>query len=369
MRIRIFSLLTVLALVVAACGGSGAEDTTTTSANDEATTTAAQPEVEAMQLSYQLEPGTSYEYEVTMDQNIDMTTTGDTTALGESEGEDIPGEMSIEIAGTSVFTHSVAEGPEEGTFEITITGDFSDLEFSGTVDGEPVDPSEIPEMAEMEPVDVTIVVDEQGNIIPDDQPGLGEDLLGEFGGLDMLDQFGAGGGAGQFIGPPFTEDEVTVGDTWSETIEVPTLPEEEPITTQIDSEVVSTETIDGHEVFVVETTNSTSAIEFDLARILVGFMTAFTPEEMSAEEQAEIDAIVENLRFAISVDPQVAELTTWFDYEEGLARQAELSSDTHMVMDINIPDEASGELVEFGLDMNITQNVTYQLTGTGSGDA
>lgn len=368
MRTPTFILLAVLALVVAACAGADTQDDTTTSVA-ETTTTTTFPEPDALALSYDFEPGTSYEYEVGLDQTIDMATTGDTSALGETGSEDVPREMSLDVEGTTVFAHSVAEGSEPGTYEITITGDFSGMEFNGTIDGEPGEPSEIPPMAQMEPVDVTIVVDEQGNIIPDDQPGLGEDMLGELGGLGMLDQFGAGGGAGHFVGPPFTGDDVTVGDTWSETVELPTLPEQDPITTQTDSEVVSTDTVDGRDVFVIETTNSTSAIEFDLAQFLVGFMTAFTPEDMTDEEQAEIDAIVDDLRFAISVDPQVADLTTWFDYEEGLTRQAELSSDTHMVMDINIPDETTGELVAFGLDMDITQVLTHRLIGTGSGDA
>jgi hypothetical protein len=365
MRIRTLSLLAVVALVVAACGGSGSEETADTSTND--ATTATEPAVEAMQLSYQLEPGTTYEYEVDLDQGIDMTTTGDTSALGQTGGEEVPGEMSLQITGTSTFVHTVADGPEEGTYEVTITGDLSNMQFDGTIDGKPVDSTDIPELAQMEPVDVTIVVDEQGNVIPDDQSGIGENFLGDLGGLDMLDQFGASGGLGQFIGPPFTEDEVTVGDTWSETIEVPTLPDAEPITTQVESEVTGTDTIDGNEVFVIETTNSTSAISFDLAQLLVGFMTAFTPEDMTAEEQAEIDAIVENLKFAIAVAPSVAEMTTWFDFGEGVARQSELVSDTHMVMDINIPDETTGEMVEFGMDMNISQDVTYRLIGTGEG--
>lgn len=367
MRTRTFTLLAVLALVAAACSGSGAGDgTTTTPSVVEATTTTTVPAPEAVQLSYALEPGSSYEYEVDIDQTIDMSTSGNTSALGETEGEDIPAEMSIQVNGTSVFTHTVAEGPEPGTFEITITGDFSDMEFSGTIDGEPVDPSEVPEMAEMDPVDHSVVVDEQGNVIPDDSAGLGEDLFGGFGGLDMMDQLGAGGGAGRFIGPPFPDGEVTVGDTWSDTVEIPTMPGEDAVVTEIASEVVGTDTIDDIEVLVIETTNSTSEIEFDLAELLIGFMTAFVPDDMSEEEQAELDALVEDLRFAFRVDPQVMESTTWFDPDAGLARQSELSGDTHLVMDMNIPDESTGELVEFALDMNIGQHVTYRLIGSDS---
>lgn len=367
MRTRTFTLLAVLALVAAACNGSGAGDgTTTTSSVAETTTTTTVPAPEAVRLAYALEPGTSHDYEVEIDQTIDMSSSGDTSALGETEGEDIPAEMSIQVTGASVFTHTVAEGPEAGTFEITITGDFSDLEFSGTIDGEPVDPSEVPDMAEMDPVDHSIVVDEKGNVIPDDSAGLGEGLFGGLGGLDMMDQFGAGGGAGRFIGPPLPDGEVTVGDTWSDTVETPTMPGEDPVVTEIASEVVGIDTIDDIEVLVIETTDSTSEIEFDLAELLIGFMTAFVPDDMSEEEQAELDALVEDLRFAFTVDPQVMESTTWFDSDAGLALQSELSGDTHLVMDMNIPDESTGEMVEFAMDMNIGQHVTYRLIGSDS---
>jgi hypothetical protein len=357
MRIRTISLIALLALVVVACGGE-AESTTTTT--PEETTT---PAPEAVVLSYSLEAGTTYQYEVDLDQAIELSSTGDTTAMG--EGEEIPGEASINIQGTSIFTYTVSDGPEPGTFEIDIVGDFSDLEFSGTVDGESVDSSEIPEMAEMEPVDVTIVVDEQGNVIPDDSSELGEDFLGGLGGLDMLDQFGAAAGTGQFVGPPLSEDEVTVGDTWSETIEVPTMPGVEPVTTQVENEVVGTDTIEGSEVFVIETTTTTGAVEFDLAEFLIGFMSSFMPEGATDEEQAQLDAIIDDLRFVFSIDETVSDMTSWFDPEAGLSRQTELASDTHMVMDVNIPDETTGEMVEFAMDMNLSQQITYRLTDSG----
>jgi hypothetical protein len=354
MRIRTISLIALFALVVvAACGGEA--ENTTTSSSQETT----MPAPQAVALSYSLEAGTTYEYEVEMDQTIGLTSTGDTSALGE---EEIPGEASINITGTSIFSYTVSDGPEPETFEIAIVGDFSDLEFSGTVDGEPVDSAEIPQMAEMEPVDVTIVVDEKGNIIPDDTSGLGEDFLGGLGGLDMLDQFGAAAATGQFVGPPLSEDPVTVGDTWSETIEVPAMPGSDPVITQVDNEVVGTDTIDGAEVFVIETTSTTGAIEFDLAEFLVGFMSSFMTEGATDEEQAQLDAIIDELRFAFSIDETVADMTSWFDLEAGLTRQAELASDTHIVMDINIPDESTGELAEFGMDMNLTQDITYRLT-------
>lgn len=356
MRTRTISLIALLALVVAACGGE-AESTTTST--PQATTT---PAPEAVVLSYSLEAGTTYQYRVDIDQTIDLTSTGDTTAMGGDE--EIPGEAALDIQGTSDFTYTVSDGPEPGTFEIDIVGDFSDLEFSGTVDGESVDSSEIPEIAEMEPVDVTVVVDEQGNVIPDDSSGLGEDFLGGLGGLDMLDQLGAAAGTGQFVGPPLSEDEVTVGDTWSEKIEVPTMPGADPVTTLVESEVVGTDTIDGSEVFVIETTTTTGAVEFDLAEFLIGFMSSFMPEGATDEEQAELNAIIDELRFVFSIDETVSDMTSWFDLEAGLSRQTKLASDTHMVMDVNIPDETTGEMVEFAMDMDLSQEITYRLMGS-----
>ncbi|MFZ0015035.1 MAG: hypothetical protein WAL25_13070 [Acidimicrobiia bacterium] len=369
MRTRTLILLTVLVVVVAACGDNGSEGTSTTSAAD-TTTTADAPE--AMLLSYSLEAGQSISYEAVMDQHIQLAVEGDPTALGEAEaaGEDFPQQMDLNITGTTTFTHSVADGPEPGTYAITITGDLSGLEFSGTIDGEPVSDADtdLPDMAGMEPVDVTIVVDEQGNIIPDES-GLPEDFFGGLGGMDMLSDIGpgAGAGTGQFFGPPFTEEEVTVGDTWSETIEVPTMPGDDPITTTVESAVTGTEDIDGVETFVIETTSSTSAVEFDLADILIGFMTAFVPEDASDEDLSEIEALSEQLRFAFTVDPQIAAMTTWFDGAAGVSRQARVVSSTHMTMDINVPDDESGEMVEMAMDMSIDQDTTYHLLEVGDG--
>lgn len=364
MRIRTFTLVAVLSLVVVACNPGGETAETTTSVSAETTSTAADPE--AILLSYSLEAGQSFTYEVDLDQTIGLAVEGDASALGEEE--EIPERLEMSIVGTTTFTHSVADGPEPGTYTITITGDLSGLEFTGTMDGEPVTQEDIPDFAATEQVDVTIVVDEMGNIIPDES-GLGEDFFGDLGGLDMLSQMGSGAGvdSGQFIGPPFTEEEVTVGDTWSETVETPTLPGDDPITSTIQSEVVGIEEIGGAEVFVIETTTSTSAIEFDLAQLLIGFLTAFVPDDASDEDRAEIDAIVDQLRFAFTVDPQVAEMTTWFDYEAGMAVQSEFASTTHMTMDINVPDEESGEMVEMAMDMAIDQNITYRLLGVGDG--
>ncbi|HEU4320209.1 MAG TPA: hypothetical protein VFS66_09015 [Acidimicrobiia bacterium] len=371
MRIRTFTLLMAVALVVAACSPDSASEGSSTTA-PVATTS---PAPEAVLLSYTLEPGSSFSYEVDMDQSIQMEVEGNPAALAQAEGEEFPESMDLQMVGTTTFIHSVADGPEDGTYEITITGDFSDLEVTGTINGEDVAGNDtmIPEdFTGMEPIEKTIIVDEQGNVItPEDE--FGGDIFGDLGGmggLGMLEDFGAGGSPGQFIGPPLSDEPVTVGDTWTNTFELPMMPGGgEEISTTIVSEVVSSEQREGVEVFVIETTTSTSAIEFDFAEILIGFMTAFVPEGATDEELAEMEALTESLKFAFSVDPTEVDMTTWFDPEAGHAVEAHMINDSHVVMDIAMPDEVSGELVEVLMDMTIGSDVTYRLVDSTGGDA
>ena len=359
MRIRLFTFISVLGLVVAACSPStdSGQSSTTVDNSAASTTTTLAPAPEAALLSYSLESGTSYTYEVSIDQNLEMTAEGDDNALGD---EELPGEMDINISGTSTFTHEIADGPEPGTFEVTITGEFSDLAITGTIDGEPIDTGEIPELAEIEPVDVTIIVDEQGNIIP------GDDELGDlFGGLGDLGGFGdlanPGSGPGQFVGPPFPDKEVTVSDTWSHTITNQMMIGADPVTTEINSEVTGTDTVAGRDVLVIETDTLTSMIEFDLAEMLLGFFGAFAPDDATDEENAEFDALMADLRFLFVIEETPTGLTTWFDAEAGITVKAEFESSTSLTMDINMPDETTGDVVTFLMDMSIDQAVSYLL--------
>jgi hypothetical protein len=360
MRIRTISLLAALAIVATACGGAATEGiSTTTIPEDTTTTTEVQTTPDAQRLSYSLEPGTSYEYEVGLDQQIEVTTEGDASALGD---EEIPGNLSVSIQGITKFTHTVEAGPDPDTFEITITGDFTDMEVTGTMDGEPIVNSELPEFAQMDPVEVTVLVDGQGNVItPEKDDEFGDLFGGGLGDLESLGGIGGLGGSGvEFghIGPQFPDEEVTVGDTWTDTVEIPMM-EGDPVTTEILSEVVGTDTVDGAEVLVIETHSVTSMIEFDLAQFLLGFFMAFAPDSTEGSDDL---SDLEDLRFLFSIDETVTDLTTWFDPEAGYARQADYSGGVHFVMDLNMPDDESGEMIAFVMDMSVIQKVTYRLT-------
>jgi hypothetical protein len=362
MRKSLLSVLALLALVVAACGGGTADPTTTTSGDATIETPAPVDVPDAQLLSYSLEAGNEYQYEVNLVQSIDMTATGEGAA---AEDEEFPGDASFEMAASAVFTYTVAAGPEEGTYAVTIKGEFTDIAVTGTVDGESInDEADIPDMADLaglDPIDITVIVDEQGNIVGDDTE-LADPLAGMFGDLGALGTDTAPGmNPGQFVGIPFSDEEVTVGDTWSEEIETPGL-DEEPITTSINSTVTGTDTVDGTDVLIIETITSTSPIEFDLAEFLIGFLTAFGAPE--GEDAAEFDAMIEQIRFFISITDADSKSTTAFDSEAGIARQYDLSAGANIFMDINVPDEESGEISGFTIDMTIDQDLDYRLVST-----
>ncbi len=357
MPFRKLSLLAVLALVLAACSADESATTTSATVSEQTTTTPGQ-QPEPTLLSYTLEPGSSFTYEVDLDQQIDLTSEGDGAAVGD---EEIPAQMSISLTGTTTFTHSVSEGPEPGTYEVRIEGEFDDLSVAGTVGGEPVESDEVPEVAEMAPIDATIIVDEHGN--PVSRGAEQGDFGGALSGLGGLGDISPGPDLGRLVGPPLPEEPVTVGDTWSDTIETPMLMggEGESITTETTSELTGTDSIAGVDVLVIETQMVTSMIEFDLGEFLVGFFSEFAPEDASPEDTAELDALMEDLRLLFNIDETVEEMTTWFDADAGVARQAEFVSSTHMTMDVNMPDETTGEMAGFTLDMTVDQTTIHRL--------
>ncbi len=358
MRSRTLPLVLIIGLVLVACGDA-ADTTTTTGQSPTTTAVVAPPEApEAMHLSYTLEPGTTFSYEVDFDQHFDLATSGDPGVMDE---EGIPGELAIRLTGTTVFDYSVAQGPEPGTYELTITGDLSGLEFSGTVDGVPADPEDALDLAGMEPFETTVIVDDQGNPI-----GGGEDpddlLGGLFGGLQAFGDPGAAGmDPGRFVGPPLPDDEVTVGDSWTETVEIPLLDPDNPATSTVSSVVSRAETLEGFHVLVIDTVTNTSAISFDLAELFIGMFEAFMPPDASPEDLAEFDTLIDGLRFLFEVDASEHAMTTWFDPEAGVSRAAEFAGSGRVTMDLNMPDEETGEMTGFVMVMNVTQSMTFRL--------
>lgn len=354
---RLISAVAVVALLLAACGGGAGEATTTTTSGPTTTTL---PAPEAMQIAYRLEAGKSYTFELEMNQTMEMTTTGDAAALAE---EDLPGEMKMIVSGPTQVTYAIADGPEDGTYEITITSDLSGLDFDITIDGETAEAGEIPDFAEVEPQATTIVVDEHGkpigadSEIPDDLFG---GLFGDMGGM-MGDMGGSMFNPAQFFGPALTDDEVEVGDTWTETTEIP-LMGEDAATSTVTSTIDRMEDLDGTPTMVIETVVANSEINFDLAELLLAMFEGFVdPEQASEEDLAMLEQFRDQMKFLFVVDPSETNMTSWFDPEAGMTLQSRLVGDTHMMMDVNVPDDETGEMMAFTLDMSISQDMTYRL--------
>lgn len=360
MRSKLAALIAALTLVLAACNGSEAGQSTTTSGgsgSESTTTTQAAPAAEEVLLTYALSAGDTFVYDVVINQNIEMSSEGEGSSLGD---EELPGSASVELTASGTFTFEVADGPEPRTYSVTITSDLSEVDATGTVDGEAIDSDEAPEFAEIEPISVTVVVDERGNVIPDSPAA--EDPFGELlGGLGGMGP-GAIPGAelGQFFGPPFPDDEVAVGDTWSDTFETPGFGTE-PFSTSVTSTVSREDTVDGVDVLVVDSDVVVEAFEFDLGEFFVGLFSGFLPDDATAEEQAEIDSLIENLRFVMSFDESGSQSTTYFDPAAGISRQFDVTSSSLIGMDINFPDEETGELIGFVMDMAIDQTVSHKL--------
>lgn len=340
----------MVALIIAACGGGATETTTTVGPG---TTTTPQPEAQV--LAYKLSAGAEFAYDVELTQTIDMTAEGNGQGVAD---EEMPGAAAIEVTAKGSFKYAVADGPETGTYAVSVTGDFTDVSATGVVDGKSIDSGEIPDFAEIPPVDVTITVDKQGNIIPE-ASNSADPMADIFGGMENFNGI-PGSSPGQFFGPPFGDEEVTVGSHWESTYETPGFGEE-PITTSVMAAVTGTENVGGVDLLVIESETEVSATEFDLAEFFIGLFTGFMPEEPTAEEQAEIDAMIEGLRFAISVDPSHAESKTLFNAETGVTHDFTGSSAAHVTMDVNFPDDTTGELTGFVMDMSIDQKITLTL--------
>ena len=355
--IRLLSLVAAMALVLAACSG-GTSDASTTTTTEQTTTTL--PALEAMPISYDLEAGQTYTYELEMNQTMEMTSSGDASAL---DTEDLPGHMLVKVAGPTTVTYEVADGPEPDTYELTITTDLSGIEFDITIDGESAQPEDLPDFAEMEPQATTIVVDKHGKPLdggadmPDDMLG---GMFGDFGG--MMGEMGPGFNPTQFFGPGLPDGEVEVGDSWTETTEIPLFGEDKASTT-VTSTIDRIEEMAGTEVMVIETVVSTSEIRFDMAEFLLALFEGFIPDDASDEDLAMLEQLRGQMKFLFEVDASETNMTTWFDPEAGMALQTSVLGDSRIAMDINVPDDESGEMMAFTLDMSISQDMTYRLVG------
>ena len=119
--------------------------------------------------------------------------------------------------------------------------------------------------------------------------------------------------------------------------------------------------VDGREVLVIETNTETSTIEFDLGEFFVGLMMAF-----GDPEDPELEEMLEQIRFLFVIDDATSESVTWFDSEAGFTRRHNMVAGTNLLIDMNVPDEATGELAGMMVDMRLDQAIDYRLVSSPS---
>jgi hypothetical protein len=351
MRARL-TLMLVAAVVLAACGP--AESATTSETTPAPPTTAVQAEAAAFVYSY--EPGDHHEYAFTLEQNLQMTVEaeGDDALLG----DELPGDINVTTSIAGTVSYDIAEGPDAGTRQISISGIFDELEVDGTVDGEPleegmIEEGTVPDLVEVP--DITIVIDEHGRLVSVDGEEVPEDLPFFGDPFSELGDFTSGGLNGHF-GPAFPDEPLAVGDTWSftQSEEIEGL----DATMSVDStyEVMGTETFNGRTVAVIEFTTETSEVVLDLGEMFQALFDAFGElgTELGGEtEDSTVD--LPSVTFLITVAPSTATGVVWFDQEAGLVVRSSQDTATSisMVMDFSDTEEAVRTAVAMDLDMQL----------------
>ncbi len=361
-KIRLTALVAVLALVAAACGSDSQTATTTPSPTSAVTAgTSSGPVIEAALFGYGYDEVEVVEYVLTLDQALSMTADGDASGFGTGEYE-LPVDMQATLQAEMTLRYETSAGPDPGTTTLRITSEITDLAVQGTINGEPAGEADIAELGpgDIPPVDVTVVVDERGNVV--DLQSNGEDFGALFSGLGGLENLGTAR-LGRPVGPAFPEEPVGVGDTWSETTE--TEGPDGPIVTRATHTVVGTEMLAGREVLVVESVYETDGFSIDFTDFLRGFFEGLA-ETAGDEGSAEVGDMLDQLVFRIEVAPTTNTVTSRFDPDEGLVITAEGQDDTGLAMRFKGPNEETGEMESLDLDMTISQSLTYELVDPGA---
>lgn len=351
MPLRRFLPAALLALLLAACSGTAPTDTTGGAVD----TSAPGGEVIQGSFAYNFQPGETLVYDLEVTQDITLHADGD-TAAGMGTGE-LPLDADLQTQSVTTMTYDIAPGPDPDTYEITLDAVFDDTTITGTMNGEPLQDGDAESLAvgRLDPVSVTVVVDSQGNVISGESD---DDLIDEA----LGDTFGMlqGMGGSQLtrpLGPAFPEGELRVGQSWTD--EQTTQGPSGPIVTTLTSTVVGTEILDGAEVVVIETVAETEAFEIDLSDFFRGVFEGFA--QGGGESDADLSALVDQLRFVIAAEPSTATETSWFDQEAGVVKQAEQRAQVSLRMEFQAPDETTGELAGFFMDMDLDQTSRYTL--------
>lgn len=341
-RVLTFALLTLLV----ACDPSTA--TTTSRAVDPTSSPTSEPETTA-ELTYGYEPGVSLSYDVMVTQDIAFTATGDAPGFGNAS---LPIDADLVTESSGSTTYAVGAGPSADVFTIDIAAQFPETRVAGTVNGESVDNLEEggveADLARIEPVDVTLTVNEVGRVLEDaDDDGamLGADLAALTGLTNDLFTVP--------VGPLFErETAVTVGDRWD--VESSHDGQSGPVAARSVSEVL--EISDG--AFVIETTTVTDAYRVDFSSKFRDLFLEFAELEEGEEMPPQVEQRLEAIEFVITVDESSTVEVAHFDPDTALVDTSTKTTAMRLTMVFRAPDE-TGELSGFEITLDLAQTAVF----------
>jgi hypothetical protein len=353
MRTRI--LIAALALAATACASGTAA--TTTVATEPSTTTTTQPPVPAAVLAYSYAAGDSYTYDISLAQHLTMSTTveGDPGMFG---GADAPGNVDVDTSVDGTVQYDLSDGPEADTTTMHISGTFDNVNVEGTVDGEPVTDSDVqsgtvPDLVEVP--DTTIVLDKygrpvsvDGTTVPSDSQFFG-DPFALFGGL-------ASGGLDQPFGPEFPDHALAIGDSWTEEQSQDIPDTNQTVATSVTYTVTGTDTVDGHDVTVIDFTATSSGADVDLGQLFQALIEGFA----SMGQDTSTTEPIPTIDFVVSVGESSGSGTYWFDQEAGIVRKVHQTYSIPMSMHMAISSSEGNGTTD--LQMSIESSVDAHLS-------
>ncbi|MEX2654121.1 MAG: hypothetical protein WD532_03725 [Acidimicrobiia bacterium] len=333
-----------LALLVASC--TPGESSPTTSASTTSTAV-----VGPVQLAYEYVPGETLTYDVAVDQDIIFDADGDADGFGDAE---LPIDADLVTESNGTTTYTISSGPSPTSATIRLLARFPETSVAGTVDGDTVDSLEEggieSDLARIDEVDVTVVVDALGRLLDDangDAEGLGAGLAALTGLTNDL--FAVP------IGPVLAaERPVMLGDSWESTST------REGLNGQIRSTSASEVVATTAETFVIETTTVTDAYRVDFSEQFRDLFLGFA--QLEGEVPAEVLEQLDSIEFVISVEESTTVEVADFDVARGLIRSATKTTGMGLSMVFRAPSD-EGDITGFDISLDISQAAVFTLAG------
>jgi hypothetical protein len=328
-------VVTIAALLLAACG-AGSEG-------------AAGGPISARALAYSLTGEIELSYHADME--MEMTTTFGDELL--ELDPSMPSTMLTQMEMAFDTTYRVEDGPEPGTYRVSMSLDDIDLgKGSVQMGGESIDLSDLPDdeidaaLASQMP-EFVYVIDEKGATVSVEVDGVAVDVSGLFSGTA-----GSGFSGGQMFGPQLPEGEVNVGDSWTTSSEQQV--GDVVIVTEETHKILRSEERNGYSTWVIRSDATTDGYTITWDDMVAMF------EEIGGIEQMEgMDEMPPSFQMAMRSSPTSTTTMTWLDPALGRTVAMDVMTGMAMTMEMGGMPGLAGS---FSMDMDGFVHMTMELT-------